>query len=183
MQVALVASCCCSNNNKPSIESILLNFHFHPLKYQPPSSANHWTETFQYFEVWTSANYKDTNISFTIEMLEQTEQTNSSPPDPSTPVNNPTNSSSNPTISSKSSSGFKKKSMSDQLIKNCKFKKETENKEEREWKKESREEKQATSTSSNLIRRFELVWLALTSSALLFFFANRNWNGFEDLWD
>jgi hypothetical protein len=67
-------------------------------------------------------------------MLEQTEQTNSSPPfpDPSTLVNNPTNSSSNPTISSKSSSGFKKKSMPDQLIKNCKFKKEAENKEERE---------------------------------------------------
>jgi hypothetical protein len=73
--------------------------------------------------------------------------------------------------------------MPDQLIKNCKFKKEAENKEEREWKKESREEKQATSTSSNIIHRFELVWLALTSSALLFFFANRNWNGFEDLWD
>jgi hypothetical protein len=104
-------------------------------------------------------------------------------PDPSTPVNNPTNSSSNPIISSKSSSGFKKESIPDQLIKNCKFKKETESKEEREWKKESREEKQATSTSSNLIRRFEPVWLALTSSASLFFFTNRNWNGFEDLWD
>ena len=166
--------------------SILLNFHFHPLKCQPPSSISiTWTETFQYFEVWKSANYKNTNISYTIGMLEQTEQTNSSPPfpDPSTPINNPTNSLSNPTISSKSSSGFKKNSMPDQLIKNCKFKKEAENKEEKEWKKESREEKQATSTSSNLIRRFELVWLALTSSALLFFFANRNWNGFEDLWD
>ncbi|KAJ6956299.1 hypothetical protein NC652_007400 [Populus alba x Populus x berolinensis] len=52
-------------------------------------------------------------------------------PDPLTPVNNPTNSSSNPTISSKSSSWFKKESMPDQLIKNCKFKKEAENKEER----------------------------------------------------
>jgi len=128
-------------------------------------------------------------FSYTIEMLEQT---NSSPPfltpmatfsDPSTPVNNPTNSSSNTTISFKSSSGFKKELMPDQLIKNCKFKKETENKEEREWKKGSREEKQATSTSSNLISRFEPVWLALTSSAPLFFFANRNWNSFEDLWD
>jgi hypothetical protein len=67
-------------------------------------------------------------------MLEQIEQTNSSPPfpDPSTLINNPTNSSSNPTISSKSSSRFKKESMLDQLIKNCKFKKEAENKEERE---------------------------------------------------
>jgi hypothetical protein len=67
-------------------------------------------------------------------MLEQTKQTNSSPPfpDPSTPINNPTNSLSNPTISSKSSSGFKKNSMPDQLIKNCKFKKEVENKEEKE---------------------------------------------------
>jgi hypothetical protein len=63
-------------------------------------------------------------------MLDQIEQTNSNPPfpDPSTPVNYPTNSSSNPTISSKSSSGFKKESMPDQLIKNCKFKKEAENK-------------------------------------------------------
>ena len=73
-------------------------------------------------------------------MLEQIKQTNSSPPfltpmatfpNLSTPVNNPTNSSSNPTISSKSSSGFKKESMPDQMIKNYKFKKETENKEER----------------------------------------------------
>jgi hypothetical protein len=58
-------------------------------------------------------------------MLEQIEQTNSSPPfpDPSTLINNPTNSSSNPTISSKSSSRFKKESMLDQLIKNCKSKK------------------------------------------------------------
>jgi len=80
-------------------------------------------------------------FSYTIEMLEQIEQTNPSPPfltpmatfpDPSTPVNNPTNSSSNPIISSKSSPGFKKESMPDQLIKNCKFKKEAENKEERE---------------------------------------------------
>ncbi|KAJ6973449.1 hypothetical protein NC653_033700 [Populus alba x Populus x berolinensis] len=53
-------------------------------------------------------------------------------PDPSTHVNNPTNSLSNPTISSKSLSGFKKELMPDQLIKNCKFKKETENKEKRE---------------------------------------------------
>jgi len=59
MQVALVAR-----------YSILLNFHFHPLKCQPPSSV---ITGLQYFEVWTSANYKDTNISYIIGMLEQTE--------------------------------------------------------------------------------------------------------------
>ena len=74
-------------------------------------------------------------------MLKQIEQTNSNPsfitpmatfPDPSTHVNNPTNSLSNPTISSKSLFGFKKELMLDQLIKNYKFKKEIENKKERE---------------------------------------------------
>jgi len=68
-------------------------------------------------------------------------------------------------------------------IKNYKFKIETKNKEDREWKKESCEEKQIISASSNLIRRFELVWLALTSSAPLLFFPNRNWNDLEDLRD
>jgi len=172
MQVALVAR-----------YSILLNFHFHPLKCQPPSSVYHWTSVLWSLNFCKLKGHKH----FIHNRNVRTNRINqlSSPPflDPSTPINNLTNSSSNPTISSKSSSGFKKKSMPDQLIKNCKFKKEAENKEEREWNKESREEKQATSTSSNLIRRFELVWLALTSYAPLFFFANRNWNGFEDLWD